>query len=139
MQVGFTGTRDGMTRDQTVIVATILVELGTTWFHHGDCVGADAEAHALALATNARVVIHPPADEEHRARCQGSTVMLAPLTHFARNRAIVTDTKALVAAPKLMQEMPKGGTWYTINYARKLGHPIFIVWPDGTVTRENMP
>jgi hypothetical protein len=26
-----------------------------------------------------------------------------------------------------------------VRYARKLGRPISIIWPDASITRENMP
>ena len=49
-QIGFTGTRHGMTPLQRAGVAAILQQVaGTGGFvaHHGDCIGADAEPSLL--------------------------------------------------------------------------------------------
>ena len=35
-----------------------------TVFHHGDCIGADAEAHDIAVAMACEIVIHSPIVED---------------------------------------------------------------------------
>lgn len=128
-----------MRRDQQIGVATVLRALrpDESWeFHHGDCVGADAEAHDLAIALAATIVIHPPTNSLSRAHCKGDDSR-APKPYLDRNRDIVDETDVLVAAPADMTEQPKGGTWYTIRYARKQGRVINIVWPDGKLTVEH--
>lgn len=111
-----------------------------TEFHHGDCVGADDEAadavHSLSdeELSGVRIVCHPPADETHRAFNDKHCERREPKTHFARNRAIVEGTDALVACPCEMQHQSRGGTWYTHDYAKKHGKPVYVVWPDGTVS-----
>lgn len=139
MKVGFTGTRTGMTSAQSDQVAYVLNLLGVTEFHHGDCVGADAEAHELARARGAYVVIHPPVDEIHRAFCRYADETLPALTHFARNREIVKNTEVLVAAPPAMVELTQGGTWHTINYGKKQLRDVYICWPDGSLTKHCRP
>lgn len=129
--VGFTGTRSGMTAAQKETVARKLVEWSR--LHHGDCVGADADAHAIAEAAGLEIVIHPPVDGKLRAYCR-ARVVAAPKTYLARNRDIVNATDGLIATPRLMVREDRGGTWYTIDYAVKVGKPAWIVWPDGTVT-----
>ena len=51
MIIGFTGTRYGMTQSQALQLTQLLAELhsqhGVQEFHHGACVGSDAEAHRL--------------------------------------------------------------------------------------------
>ena len=44
MIVGFTGTQRGMTETQRSVVHALLACLPVVTFHHGDCIGADAEA-----------------------------------------------------------------------------------------------
>ena len=141
MKVGFTGTRKGVTQPQWEALEQVLLSLPNVAdeFHHGDCVGADAEADEVAHDLGLYVVIHPPVDEALRAFCRYADETRPAKTHFARNRDIVNETEALVATPGTMEEEAFGGTWYTINYARKRGKPIVIVWPDGSVTYEGWP
>lgn len=79
LRVGFTGTRHGMTPAQTETFVATLRELEASLgplaeFHHGDCVGADAEAHCLVRLhfRECYIILHPPIDEAHRARRVGS-------------------------------------------------------------------
>lgn len=146
MRIGFTGTRHGMTDVQLQAFDEWLCsQPDVSEFHHGDCVGADDEAandiHEIAHGEDPgppiKVVCHPPVDESHRANNSHYDEVLPPLTHFARNRAIVDGTDILVACPGSMEEQQFGGTWYTIRYARKKDKPIVIVWPNGTLTTEN--
>lgn len=121
-QIGFTGTRFGMTAAQLATVRALLAEHapngGTA--HHGDCVGADAELHELARAAGLRVVIHPgpPDDLAHQAGCAGDE-RREPMTHMRRNRAIVDAADLVIAAPFEDEPQERGGTWKTIEMARK--------------------
>lgn len=133
MNIGFTGTQNGMTDEQRANLLTYLANESVT-FHHGDCIGADAEAHELALYTAQDIVVHPPIDERKRAFCVGANVVWRePLAYLDRDRAIVDETIELFATPALMAEELRSGTWATIRYARKQGKPVTIIWPDGTV------
>ena len=61
--IGFTGTQQGMTLRQKQQLNEILRDLydkGNRWFHHGDCIGADAEAHDIATAIGYHILVHPP-------------------------------------------------------------------------------
>lgn len=134
MRLGFTGTQKGMTALQQASFAKIVVDFHITEFHHGDCIGADAEAHYIVLAQRIPVVIHPPVDQSRRAFCDGARDVLIPKTHFARNRDIVDDTDALAGASLLDQPMERGGTWYTIRYAVKRNKRAYVIWPNGTLS-----
>ena len=133
--VGFTGTRSGMTSEQKSTVRQLFMKYRFT-LHHGDCVGADADAHDLAReAGAAHIVVHPPIKDDLRAFKSGDELR-TPKSYFARNRDIVNEAHLLVATPFTAHET-QGGTWYTINYARKrkaAGDPItiIVVLPDGT-------
>lgn len=132
--LGFTGTQNGLTDEQRANLLTHLANESLT-LHHGDCIGADAEAHELAIATAQDVVIHPPLDERKRAFCTGGHVVWRePLAYLDRNRAIVDECDKLLACPALMAEELRSGTWATIRYARRQGKPIAILWPDGTTS-----
>ena len=135
MRVGFTGTGKGMTVRQKVGVREAFVALGATTLHHGDCIGADAQAHAIARELGLRVVTHPgikkagaPVNHPARAFCDADEVR--PVKPFPdRNTDIVLETAALVAAPRQKFEVQRSGTWMTVRRARKFGRPVKIVWP----------
>lgn len=122
IHVGFTGTRFGMSVLQ---LATLRNEIGKIYsdagltFHHGDCIGADAEFHKLVRAMKGGWIVgHIPVDETHRSHCDFDEVR-TPLPHMKRNRAIVDASDVMFAAPLQMQEQTFGGTWRTIQMARK--------------------
>ncbi len=95
--------------------------------------GADAEAHAIAQELGLRIIIHPPVDQSHRAFCEGAHETRIPKTHFSRNRCIVGETEHLAGASVTPHPLEHGGTWYTINYARKT-KDAYVIWPAGTVS-----
>lgn len=116
--VGFTGTREGMTTEQRARVARMLSEAqvgGATHFHHGCAEGADTEAAKIAKGFGYEIVEYPAGDD--------------PLK---RNRAIVAASDWLIAAPAQMREVLRSGTWATIRYARKDKVPVSIAYRDGT-------
>lgn len=73
MRIGFTGTRDVLTDQQKQSLIQLLAEYRPAEFHHGDCVGADAEVHAIVqrYCTMARIIIHPPSNLAMRAFLPG--------------------------------------------------------------------
>ena len=129
VRLGFTGTRYGMTPAQMAKVDDI-VSFEVTEVHHGDCVGADHDIHRIAKTSGIPTVVHPPSDQRLRAFTDGDTV-LDPKEYLARNRDIVDSTDMLLATPMETSPQPKGGTWYTIRYARSQGKRVVIVWPSG--------
>ncbi len=139
MHVGITGTRHGMTADQRLVINDRLANIVTSnhgnavFFHHGCCQGADTEAAEIALRLGYRVIEHPgPAADSWRV--DGKCHDRRPhKTHFARNRDIVNESQIMLATPAEEQEQDRGGTWYTIRYARKVGVPLVIVYPGGTI------
>ena len=122
MNIGFTGTRKGMTRDQRdVLMGLMRARRGlVTAFHHGGAAGADREAATLASTYGWPVVPHLPAG--HRSE-----------DYLARNREIVDASDELIATPGDMGEELRSGTWATIRYARRRRKMVTVVWPDGTL------
>jgi hypothetical protein len=104
-------------------------------FHHGDCVGWDAESHELIRKgfPEVRIVVHPPLEWKFRAGCAGDEVR-KPLSYLARNRQIVKSVEKLVVLPNTASWRSKGGTWYTHDYAKKVGKPYVVIWPNGETT-----
>lgn len=101
-------------------------------FHHGACVGADAAAHAIAKAADARIVVHPPIDEKLMMPRDHTVVYRRAKAYLTRNRDIVNDSERMLALPNGPRRYPSG-TWYTIEYALEHGIPVTMCYPDGTV------
>lgn len=104
--------------------------------HHGDCIGADYEAHALArslVGEGIHIVIHPPRVEKNRAFCEGDEIR-KPKTYLERNRDIVDASDILLAAPKGSEhEYFRSGTWHTVRYALTVRVPTLVIYPDGSL------
>lgn len=131
VHVGFTGTRKGMSRGQRDALLTFLKGanqsrkfLGAV-LHHGDCVGADAEANEVADSLGMCTVIHPPENPKHRAWCEADEYRYRK-PYLERNRDIVDECDFLVAAPG-GKERRRSGTWATVRYARKQGKQVVIL------------
>lgn len=138
MILGFTGTQRGMTEKQKNKVRDLFILLDVAELHHGDCIGADANAHDIfKCCRKQRIVLHPPSNPEKRAFCSGNASM-PPLPYLDRNKNIVMATEALIATPGETEEQLRSGTWSTVRFARKLGRPIYLVLPDGSVKEENV-
>lgn len=141
MKIGFTGTREEVTHPAKMELHRRPSQLPRTTheFHHGGCIGADLEFHLqvriVFAGTGAKIALHPPENPALRARVAGD-ITSDERPYLVRNKTIVDCTEALIAMPNGLEEI-RSGTWSTIRYARKLGRPILIIWPDGHVTKEN--
>lgn len=139
IRVGFTGTQRGCTqrqRDELNDWFGSFTLIDEFELHHGDCIGADAEAHEIARGWGARVAGHPPTDPKKRAFCRFDEER-EPKPYLDRNHDIVDETEWMVAAPGEMEEQLRSGTWATIRYARKRGRRLIIVHPDGSSAEED--
>jgi len=147
MIVSFTGTSRGMTTEQKAALGHLLTQLQPTEIHHGDCVGADTECAEIAasLVSRPKIVAHPGKNanaNEHGllASSQHNDEVLAPMTHFARNRKLVDllvgPDDLLLATPFDSQPVTLGGTAYTIAYCQKRARKLVIVWPDGHISED---
>lgn len=142
MTLGFTGTQLGMTQRQAATVKYLFAELQLGTLHHGLCVGADAQAHNIALAFRARIVGHPPSDKKLMAGNLTCDELRDPLPYLDRNDAIVAEgIDGLIAAPRGKVEQFRSGTWATIRRGRKAmkadpTRRLWIVWHDGTFAEE---
>lgn len=126
--IGFTGTRQDMTRKQKRELEEVLTDIpGEVIFHHGDCIGADAQAHRIALKT-CTIAIHPPTDSKYRAFCKDYLHIFKPRPYLGRNRDIVNSCSLIIACPK-GEEKLRSGTWSTIRYAKKQKKELLIIKP----------
>jgi hypothetical protein len=142
IKVGFTGTQRGFVRSQEARLEEILIEIqeiakeaGCRYpeFHHGDCIGADADAHKIATKLGYLVVLHPPSNGEKRAFCQAA-ISREPDDYLVRNRIIVEETQLLIACPKHVHEETRSGTWTTVRRARQRRSSYVLIWPNGSTT-----
>jgi hypothetical protein len=137
-EVGFTGTRRGMTDLQKLTVENILIVLKPTKSHHGMCIGADKDFDDICK----RLEIHrrgwPGVDKagncNTRACCHGIEEIMGERHYVVRDRLIVAHTPILIATPKTYSKESRSGTWVTIGIARELGATRYIVFPDGTIS-----
>lgn len=127
MKVGFTGTRLGMSQHQKEQFVLKLYDLGIHEFHHGDCIGADADAHDIVrlFFPNVKIVVHPPYKTKTQAFKTGDESRF-PAPYITRDRAIVNETEYLIGSPHCA-EIIRSGTWTTIRYARKTGKPHTVL------------
>ena len=126
MKVGFTGTQTGMTPGQINALGEELKKHTISEFHHGDCIGADAQAHEIASSLGVTVVIHPPENPAKRAFKNGT--LRNPKPYLDRNHDIVDEADILIVAPSSNQEKLRSGTWATCRYARKTGTKFIVLW-----------
>jgi hypothetical protein len=136
---GFTGTSTGMTSIQKEIFNDyVLLHVNDDdQFHHGDCIGADAQAHYMALDAGYQIHVHPCTLRHMRAFCKGGHVTYLEIPPLKRNIVIVKMCDELIATPYGV-EIPRSGTWHTVRNARLQKKPIHIIYPDGHIVHENV-
>lgn len=133
MKLGFTGTsKADLTFRQRHGLRMLLLELRPREFHHGDCIKADEQAHAIVReeCPDCVIHVHPPINKTKRAFCKGD-VIYEPKLYLVRNAHIVSAATILAAAPEHMHEELRSGTWSTIRRARKYGKEVRMLWPQG--------
>ena len=145
MRIGVTGSRSGMTADQTRIFGALFNKAvwdkddPPTELHYGDCVGVDSEIADVVILHDMGEILHcHPAtmseewDEKWCARTYqtnpGLGIVVYPAKNpLERNTDIVGSCDVLWAFPADMNM--KGGTWDTINKAFDSDVPVRIVAP----------
>lgn len=125
-KIGFTGSRNGMSKIQKDKLKNILKEYEDFEFHHGDCVGADADSHKMAREFGGFIIIHPSKNSILQAYCDGDK-RLPKEDYLKRNQNIVDLTDFLIAAPEKPVDIVRSGTWSTIRYAKKQKKEVFIL------------
>lgn len=141
IELGFSGTRLGMNDFQKDFVRNLLSGK-TGKAHHGLCIGADAELHAIlrGFQDKWRIIGHPPQKTQYKADLVCDELW-PEKSYFDRNRDIAHSCNVFIACPKDASE--EGGTWNTIKRFRKVleqefgrGYPSrqgYIVLPDGII------
>ncbi len=136
MKIGFTGTRNGMTRLQRAFVLRAIGQCHVTEVHHGACIGADKDFHNIALLLKAPIIIHPGVNKNgycySRASCPNAKEVKPEKFFLDRDKDIVNSVDLLIATPKGHKEELRSGTWATVRYAREKNKHLLVVFPDGT-------
>lgn len=142
--IAFTGTQEGMTQKQRHELLWWLKRLraqepvagGPRYmpiFHHGLCIGADAEAHMTAKLAGLFLYGHPCVEEGHPKRAVLDLEEFSRLDPvqppLERNHIMVDNCGLLIAAPRQREEVLRSGTWSTVRYARKRGKQTLMLWP----------
>jgi hypothetical protein len=137
LHIGITGSRNGATHEQLIKARLILAgawRAGNV-MHHGRCVGADSQMHAIARSLGYVIEQHPPANramEDLNCDVQPGEIMHARLPYADRNRAIVDASSQLIVLPQYPEDDPRSkrsGTWMTARYASRQGTELHIVIP----------
>jgi hypothetical protein len=148
MIIGTTGTREGLTNQQLAWLATTFEtgkQDGTiAQVHHGACIGADAAVHAQALELEIPIHVWPPINQKYAAvGCfvpHPLVTVHRAMQYLDRDRQIVSAAYGLVALPKHNEQPERmlwGGTWYTVDFAERMGKPVIICYPNGVVEQRN--
>lgn len=137
MKIGFTGTRTGMTNNQTALFKYHLLNQGLevfnhNEFHHGVCVGADAEAHQiiqeLSESIPFHIIGHPSNKEKWRADVlTGFAAKWKEKDPLVRNQDIVDTVDLMIACPLEMHNTTRSGSWNTIRKAQASHVPVIII------------
>jgi hypothetical protein len=135
LSIGFTGTQEGMTSEQKQAVIKMLTQLKEeiSEVHHGDCLGADADFHRIAIGLNLPVILHPPIKPDKRAYCSDWVEARPKKDYLVRNKDIVDDSDVLIATPRHPKEELRSGTWATVRYAKRIKKRVVIILPDGKI------
>jgi hypothetical protein len=138
MNVGFTGTQKGLTKKQYSELKHWLKENKPYSMHHGDCIGADAEAHVIAVSLNIATFIHPPICNSKRS-FRKADYTYPPKPYLERNHDIVDSCDTLIACPKSRKRELRSGTWATVRYAEKKKKPLIIIYPEYDQCQQSLP
>jgi hypothetical protein len=135
MKLGITGTREGTSVEAMYTLRAVLQAIHPTELHHGDCVGADAEAHlsCRSLSEDTIIVIHPPFDDTFRAYLKADELREEE-DYLTRNHNIAKECDILIAMPESAKEVVRSGTWATVRRAIANSKPVMIIDPTGVIT-----
>lgn len=136
LHIGFTGTSKGMSEHQFRRLTQFMLSISRTHssaslvLHHGDCIGADAVAHEIAVGFGWDVVKHPSTIAGKRAYCKGGITWPAK-PPLQRNKEIVEVSSILIACPYQRNEVLRSGTWATIRYAKARNRRVVHIFREG--------
>lgn len=135
MEVGFTGTQQGMTNLQVVVLREVLSELQPSVFKHGGAIGADLQAEHAVLSAypDCPIRVYPAAGSPpYSLPRHGLVTVYPPMPPLKRNR-IIAASPVLIGTPATYAEQRRSGTWATLRYGRTAGAKLYIIYPNGVI------
>jgi hypothetical protein len=139
LDVGFTGTQQGMSPAQKKMLRAVLTMFPKSRFHHGVCIGADEQADEIAYEMGFKMHLHPPTKKDKIAKLPRSLsqdVVYEAKPYLKRNEDIAR-VDVLIACPKEYEMKQFSGTWSTVRRAQwQNTFAIVVIWPDGTLGLE---
>ena len=122
-----------MTDQQIERLFKLVFDWQPTEFNHGDCVGADFQAANVVLDAWPEAFFHAwPSTVTHKRANGYADEWHDPMPPLERNKIMVNRCDRLVACPGERREVLRSGTWSTVRYAKRIGRPVMIIFPDGT-------
>lgn len=127
--IGFIGTYCSMSENQIYNVYEYLKGINNFEAIHRGYFISDEQFHVIAKCFTSEIYIYPghsvrnKHDMSLRAFCKEGHIFPSQ-PHLKRNRTIVENCDILLACP--YSNIEKGGTWYTINYAKKINKNCII-------------
>ena len=102
-------------------------------FNHGDCFGADADAHGICREALIRDINCYPCNLSNQRAFTDAKQIGDPLPPLERNRIIADGCDVLIACPATGHEEQRSGTWATIRHRDRMQGRYIIIWPDGSI------
>lgn len=112
MLIAFSGHRNKLAKIPDL--ENILIQYPNSVWIHGGAIGFDSQIQAFAIMHGIKTEIIKPDYETYYHK-------QAPLE---RNKIIVNKCDLLIC---LFDGRKKGGTYFTLNFARKVGKTVFII------------
>jgi hypothetical protein len=134
--IGITATQRGLVERQREVAEELFLRFDPARLVHGDCVGGDEDIHYLfQQAFPKKTIIIRPCDIRHkRAFCIGFHEEHPEEPPLMRNQKIVNESHILLGFPGEQNEVTRSGTWSTIRYAKRIGKPVIVIYPEAKKT-----
>src|SRR5262245_48205790 len=113
-----------MSERQKSALRDLLASHSGVILHHGDAIGADAEAHDIADELDCGIVIHPPDNVTQRA-FKIAWLIRGPRPYLDRNKGNL--------APNLLPDRGAcngdRAAWSTVRHARRMRRSVHLLVP----------
>jgi hypothetical protein len=140
MKISVTATRIGLTTKQSKAAVMLLRKLKPDILIHGAANGGDSELHDLAKLMGINVEVYPAvgvASNVNNLHYVDGDVIHFPAAPLVRNKTMIDAASITLAFPGEMYEVLRSGTWASIRYARSKGTTLYIIYPNGIISKSS--